>query len=348
MIKNLFYFHNINAIGGVETFFYYLGKKYSDKDIVILYTTGDEAQIKRLSKYVRVRQYKGEHIRCQKAFFTYYTANVMENVEADEYYQIVHGDYRALRVAPRISEKFTGYYGVTKHVCEVYQDLTGKTVKLAYNPIEIDKPKKILHLISATRLTYEKGKERILKMANLLDSAGVKYQWQIFSNDGSLGDNPNFIIRKPRLDIIDYIADADFLVQLSDSEGYGYSVVESLSIKPYGTPVIVTDCPVYKELGIQNGVHGFVVDFDMKNVPIDQILKGVKKFSYNPPQDSWGDILADGESEYKKDMKTMVKIRVTKPFFDLQQNEHKRVGDEYKVNKARAEYLIEKDHAEYC
>lgn len=347
MIKNLFYFHHINAIGGVETFFYYLGKKYSDKDIVVYYTTGDDAQIKRLSEYVRVRQYKGEHIRCQKAFFTYYVGDVMDKVDADEYIQVVHGDYRALRVAPRITEKFTQYLGVSKYVSEVYTELTGKQVDVAYNPIDIDKPKKLLHLISATRLTYEKGKQRILQMAQALESAGVNYEWQIFSNDGSLDGNPNFIIRKPRLDIINYIADADYLVQLSDTEGYGYSVVESLSIKPYGTPVIVTDCPVYKELGIQDGVHGFVVDFDMKNLPIKQILKGVKKFSYNAPQDCWGDILAEGESEYKKDLATMVMIRCTKPFYDLQLGKNISVGDEYMVNKVRAEFLTGKKHAEY-
>ena len=33
-MKNIFYFYNINSIGGVESMFYYLAKKYCDKDIV--------------------------------------------------------------------------------------------------------------------------------------------------------------------------------------------------------------------------------------------------------------------------------------------------------------------------
>ena len=37
-MKNIFYFYNINSIGGVESMFYYLAKKYCDKDIIILYT----------------------------------------------------------------------------------------------------------------------------------------------------------------------------------------------------------------------------------------------------------------------------------------------------------------------
>ena len=30
--KNIYYFYYINAIGGIETFYYYLAKKYYDKD----------------------------------------------------------------------------------------------------------------------------------------------------------------------------------------------------------------------------------------------------------------------------------------------------------------------------
>jgi glycosyltransferase involved in cell wall biosynthesis len=46
----------------------------------------------------------------------------------------------------------------------------------------------------------------------------------------------------PRLDIRDYIADADYLVQLSDTEAWSYSVLESLSL---GTPVITTPIPCF-------------------------------------------------------------------------------------------------------
>ena len=39
--NNVFYFNNINAIGGVETFFHYLAKKYYDYDIAVFYKKGD-------------------------------------------------------------------------------------------------------------------------------------------------------------------------------------------------------------------------------------------------------------------------------------------------------------------
>ena len=61
---NVLYFDNINSIGGVEQYFYYLAKKYNKYDITIFYSTGDEKQIKRLRELVRVVQFRGQRIKC--------------------------------------------------------------------------------------------------------------------------------------------------------------------------------------------------------------------------------------------------------------------------------------------
>ena len=53
-MKNVFYFYYINSIGGVETFFYELAKKYCKYDITILYSKGNQDQINRLKKYAKV------------------------------------------------------------------------------------------------------------------------------------------------------------------------------------------------------------------------------------------------------------------------------------------------------
>ena len=54
---------------------------------------------------------------------------------------------------------------------------------------------------------------------------------------------------KPELDIRDYIADADYLIQLSDTESYAYSIVEAACL---GTPIIATKMPVLDEMNILN------------------------------------------------------------------------------------------------
>lgn len=336
-MKNILYFARINIIGGGETFFYYLAKKYQDLDITIFYKEGDAKQIERLRQYIRVKKYNGEKIKCKKAFFNY-NLDIIDNVEADEYIQIIHGDYKAIGLAPNQHPKITKYLGVSQLVCDTFKEITGHDVELCYNPIMIDKPKKVLNLISATRLTNGKGKPRMIKLANMLDEAKIPYVWTVFTNDNNIIDNPNIVYAKPRLDIINHIANADYLVQLSNTEAYCYSVVESLTV---GTPVIVTDCPVYKEIGVQNKVNGFVVGFDMKNVPIKEIYKGLPKFTYTPFEDNWDKIFAKGESQYKKDLATTVKVRPLMPYFDLQLKRTVTPNDEFEVNKIRAETLID-------
>lgn len=339
-MKNVFYFRHINSIGGIETFFYNLAKKYKDKDITIFYQTGDKEQIERLKKYVRVKKYNGEKIECEKAFFNF-NLDIIDNVKAKEYIQIAHGDYKSMHIKPNTHQKITKYIGVSKLVCNTFKEITGAETELCYNPIETVKPRKVLNLISATRLTSEKGKERMAKFAAMLDNADIPYQWIIYTDNLHAIQNPNIIFKKPRLDIIDYIANADYLVQLSDNEGYCYSVVEALSVE---TPVIVTECPVFKELGV-NKSNGFVLDFELKNVPIKEIYKGLDKFDYKPKADSWNKILASGESTYQNDLKTIVEAEATTDYYDLELNKQIKKGEIIKCTKVRAECLEENNVA---
>lgn len=298
--NNVFYFNNINSIGGVETFFHYLAKKYCNYDIAVFYKTGDIKQIKRLQKYCFCKQYKGEKIKCKKAFFNY-SKDIINNIDAEEYIEIIHRDVKALGQW-NIHPKITKWIGVSKLCCDSFKEVTGKDCELIYNPVCLDTPQKILHLISATRLTKEKGKDRMIKLAELLDKARIPYLWTIFTNDINTINNPNIVYMQPRLDILDYIADADYLVQLSDDESFCYSVVEALSVD---TPVIVTDCPVFKELGVIDGKNALICDFDMSNVDVQKIYDlGIKyskqcTFNYNVPKDTWGEELIKGKKEYK-------------------------------------------------
>ena len=339
--KNLFYFSHINKIGGVESFYWYLAQKYKDKDIVIVYTTGDEKQIQRLRKYVRVIQFKGQRFSCVRAFFNY-TIDIIDFVDADEYIQLVHGDYTKFNITPYIHPKISRFLGVSQLVCDTWEQVTGKKAEVAYNPVVIQKPQRILRLISATRLTREKGKNRMIQFAEVLDRAKIPYVWTIFTDDRMAINNPNIVYREPQLDIMNYIADSDYLVQLSDTEGYGFSVVEALSL---GVPVIVTNCPVFKELGLVDRKNAFILPFGMDNIPVDEIYKGLPKFEYKPIEDKWGQILAEGPSSYEKDLKTMVQIVVTKDYYDLQLNKQCKVGDVLTVNKVRGEYISDSGYA---
>lgn len=307
--NNVFYFSNINSIGGVETFFYYLVKKYKDYDITIFYKTGDIKQIKRLQKYCFCKQYKGEQIKCKKAFINY-TKDIINNIEADEYIEIIHRDPLAVKKWD-VHPKITKYIGVSQLVCDHFKELTGKDCELIYNPVCLEKPRKVLNLISATRLTKEKGKDRIAKLAELLDKERIPYLWTIFTNDVNTLKNPNIIYHEPKLDILDYIANADYLVQLSDDESFCYSVVEALLVN---TPVIVTDCPVFKEIGVKDGENGWVCDFNMENIDVEKIYNTKLTFKYNEPKDTWGEELIKGKRIYKRDDVELNTVQATENF----------------------------------
>lgn len=339
--KNIFYFSLINSIGGIETFFWNLAQKYKDWDIVIIYKTGDPAQLNRLRQYVRVIQWNGQEIECEKAFFNF-NLDIIDHVHAKEYYQIAHGDYKAMQVKPNTHPRIDKYLGVSEQVCDTFSAVTGFSVELVYNPIVVRKPRKVLNLISATRLTKEKGRSRMIRLAEILDRNEIPYTWTVFTDSKDVIKNPNIIYRAPVLDITDYIANADYLVQLSDNEGYCYSVVEALCV---GTPVIVTACPVFDEIGVEDGKNGFILPFDMSDVPVKDIYKGVPKFDYKPMQDTWDLILAKGESRYQKDLKKQVQIVTTKEYFDIELKKKCLVGDVNTVSKVRADYIIENGFA---
>ena len=317
MRKNIFYWPHINCIGGVETFLYEIAKKYSkDYDMTLYYKVGDPEQIKRLKTLMRVKKYNGEKIKCEKAFFGWGT-DIIDNIEAKEYYQTLHADYKEQHLQPCRDPRITAYLGVSQAVCDTFTELFGLPAELCYNPLSVEKPKKLLRLVSATRLTAEKGAKRIAMLADALDAKGIPYTWEIFTNsktEAAKNKNKNIIFRDVRLDIRDIIANCDYLVQLSDTEAYSYSIIEALAL---GTPVIVTPWPCLKDLGVIDGVNAFVLPFDMKEIPVDRIYKGLKKFKYEIRPDCYDKYLAPGKSDYEAEKNEPVKVRCTHLYYDI-------------------------------
>lgn len=296
MVTNVLLCNSIGKIGGIETFFCELAKKYHKLDIAIVYTSADTNQLRRLSKYVRcIRLTK--KIKCKKCFMMYNVG--IDKIEADEYIQLIHANYKVQNMLPNTDKRISKYYGVSKWVAKDYEELLVqkgiiKEVEVCYNPITIEKPKRILRLISATRLTKEKGKDRMIFLANELTKHNIPFIWLVFTNDFEKIDNPNVIYMNPRLDIRDYIADSDYLVQLSDTEGYPYSILESLCLS---TPVIVTPIPSVIEMGV-NEENSYILPFNMKEIPIDDIYNKIPRFTFIPKKDKWDELLIHEESTY--------------------------------------------------
>ena len=340
-MKNVFYFKNINSIGGVESFFYYLSQLY--KNMIVYYKEGNPEQVLRLAKNVEVRKYK-EPIKCDQ-FFCCYGLDIEADAPVKKH--IVHCDYKQVNFKPIMYDEFE-YIGVSKLACDSFTELTGKPCELIYNPIIIDKPKVKkyndgkLHLVSATRLTKEKGLKRMQKLASMLEKAGIDYEWTVFTNRHREAIGRNVIYKEPKLDIIDEISKADFLVQLSDCEAFCYSVVESLIVK---TPVICTDLPVFKELGVNEG-NSIICNLEMSNVDLNR-LKQPFKFKYEPPKSNWDKYL-DNKSDYNPD--DYARVRVKRRYTDIVNNKYYPKSNEIienEITKQRASYLEAKGLIEW-
>lgn len=338
-MENIIYFKQINSIGGVESWLYYLAKKY---DFKVYYTEADSKQVKRLSQLVEVHKYK-EPIKCDK-FFCNYGLNIQ--VDAKEKYNVIHCDFKNVWFAPMIYEGFKNI-GVSKVACDSYTELTGIECELMYNPITIDIPKVEkyndgkLHLISATRLSREKGLLRMQKLAKMLENAGIDYEWVVYTDRHRQPIGRNVIYKEPKLDILEEIAKADYLVQLSDCEAFCYTVVESLMC---GTPVIATDLPVFKELGIIHGKNAIICDLDMRNVDLPLIQEKSLKVAYKPPTSDWEKYLS---SEKIYNPNELVKVRTTKRIYDVELDRHYIRHEEIEITKARASELEAKGLIEW-
>ena len=340
-LKNVIYFPNFNCVGGVETYCYEMGLKYGkDFDITVLYRNGDPVMMSHIAEVCRVMRYRPEDkVVCDVFIFGYgWEKEMFDNLEAKEIIQTFHADYICRHLNPCHDKRITRRFGVADNTTEGIRAHYewAKDIETMYNPYTVKKPRKVLNLISATRLTPEKGFQRMITLANAFDEAGIPFHWTIYTDRPVEFPNKSVAVMPHRLDILDFIADADYLVQLSDTEGYSYSIVEALSV---GTPVICTAFAVAEEQGIVNGKNGFILPMDMSEIPVEEIYKGVRKFKYTPRDSHYDEILAPGKSEYEYNDDELVEVKVLKNFFDLERNEMSIQGTRYGVKRSRARHL---------
>jgi len=350
---NVFYQLHINNIGGIETFLYELARlSYKHgRDLTIVYRTGDPAQIARISRYCRILPLSSmeKPIKCHKAFFNY-AVDAIDEFEADEYIQIIHADFKSEILQGWIhnnpqSDKITTRYAVSANNAKSYEEVTNRLVTgILYNPIQIDCEPRIMTLVSAQRMSGEKGVQRIKQLVKLFDSARIPYVWHIFADKVVDMGSDNVMFHKATLDVRKWIKYADYTVLLSDTEGFPYTVYESLCL---GTPVIVTPLLMLDELGA-TPENSIVVNFDMSNVDVQSIYEksGMFHFEYKPKPDKWLDLLT-GKSTYKYVEPEYVKIRASMRYVDTVLNRTVEAGEVYAVTKERANLIVNKGMASY-
>ena len=332
------------AIGGIETFVYNFCMNMKDYyDIIVLYDDMHISQINRLKKEVCVlKNNPSRKIVCDTIIINRITDKAPANVSFKKKIQMVHScklekyykiptdnDY----VIP-VSEVAYNSYDIDIKNCNVINNLT-------YN----SKPNKILKLISGTRLTFEKGEERMIKLAKNLNKNGIPFIWYMFTEKHLKENIDGIVYMKPTLNIRDYIADCDYLVQLSDSEGFCYSIVEALEL---GIPVITTPIDVLDEIGFIDKKCGYVVPFNM-NISddlINNIYNKIPKVNYKYDNkkriNEWRKILGNTvpTHDYFYDEEKVIKVRCIVKYYSTELKKDIHIGEEFEVLQDRADALV--------
>ena len=362
--SNLFYFKYICKIGGTEQFLWEIAKKYHKYDITIVCDRGDEKQVERLRKLVRVIIRKPEQrFKCKKAFLNF-NDELIPFLDAEEIIFVSHAIFQEIGYKPPIHHKeFTGYMAVSNYAAEKLNEyskiILDKEIHtdVSYNPLTLEPKEKVPILVAASRLDDKtKGGARTVEFIKAMDAYCEKhnrhYLFLIFTNATNFElPSMNCVYMKPRPDVRPYIAMADFIVNLSNNmETYCYTINEGLG---YGVPVVTTPLTVLNEFEVDDNML-LKCDWDMSNV--DEIVRRifedeVKPFTYNIPKDSWDKFLVHVDSNYEEERKMKVKVKCIKEYYDLDiktlikpvetDPNYERI-----ISKERADVLVDKNLVE--
>ena len=333
-VQVLIYTSYLHIIGGIETFIKsYLELMGSYYEFGVYCPRLSPEMRVELSAYCPIWT-KDEPISCDTLIMIRMGDPIPENVTYKHSVRMCHAcrlnkDWRILQDCDEIV-----------HVSEASRDSFESSGHVILNPL-IKTKKKSLLLMSATRIPApDKGKnaERMLRLAKMLESADIPYIWLNFSDQPLSKAPKGFFNVGARTDLQPFIAKADYLVQLSDMEGFGYSVAEALANK---TAVIVTPFETTKELHVVDGINGYVVPFNMA-FDVNRLID-VPVFEYAYHNDKivkqWQKILGKTKQRGTYRPEKIVKCCVTRRYDDLFYEKTMRQGDTFKIHESRAKFL---------
>lgn len=299
---------------------------YTSYNIAVLHEGIPAMWIGALLPFAFVKQ-NGEPIKCKTLLMMRISDDIPLNIRYEKSIQVLH----STRLYPEWSlpKDRDEIIPISKAVKESW--------KLTHEPIyNMTAPsmRQGIRLVSATRLnTAEKGLQRMRILVDMLHKAQIPFKWDCYSET-----DPNIhgITYKGIIDDVrEEIRHADYLVQLSDEEGFCYSIVEALE---EGTAVLTTPISVLPELGFHNKTHGYVIPFDM-DFDINKI-KVIPTFKYEwnnaKPKQSWGSIFGKAQTEITPPLK----IIVNKGYRDMTLGRWVEEGEILTLNHRRAEEII--------
>lgn len=333
--KVMLYVNQLHVVGGIETFIYHFARLMKDYGITLVINHCPDIQRKRYEKYIRVVDYStADRYMCDTLVMIRILDRTPANFNYKQSVQMVH----ACKTNPSWHIRQTTDYivNVSEAGRKSFEDEAADGIVI-HNPIYTE-GKRALILVSATRIPApDKGdnEKRMRKLAEMLNEANIPFVWFNFS-EGQIPNPPKGMVNMGlEMDIQPYIAAADYLVQLSDSECWSYSILEALTNR---TAVIVTPFPSAKEMGIKDGECGYIVPYDM-NFNVTKLLN-IPSFIYEydnePIKNQWSRIFSQ-----KQKKRTMWEVQVIQKYHDILLDRDCNVGEIISMPVERAKKIID-------
>jgi len=333
--KVMLYINQLHTIGGIETFIYHFVRLMKGYEITLVVNHCPDNQRKRYEEFIKVVPYTVvDRYICDTLIVLRILDRVPSNIDYRQSVQMVH----ACRTNPQwhIKQNTDYIVNVSQTGKESFGDEATDGIVI-HNPIFTESERALI-LVSATRIPApDKGdnEKRMRRLAEMLNEAHIPFVWFNFS-EGQIPNPPRGMVNMGiEMDIQPYIAAADYLVQLSDSECWSYSLLEALTNR---TAVIVTPFPSGEEMGIVDGENGYVVPYDM-NFDVTKLLD-IPQFIYSYDNENikkqWARIF-----NQKQKKRTMWEVQVIQKYHDISLDCDCNVGEIISMPVERAKKIID-------
>lgn len=323
------------TVGGITTFMYnfclHLSKYY---DILVIYEKMDSIQVSKMRKIVRIMKYNPKiEVNCDTIILNRLTDTIRPTITYKQSIQVCHACHQINFRIPQDRD-------ILINVSEAAKKSWGEESEhgIVIHNMSNVRSQDCLLLVSATRVnTVDKGQNdnRMRKLAEMLEKADIKFLWLNFA-DGILENMPKSFVNMPAVENIQpYIAKADYLVQLSDTEAYSMSILEALSLN---TPVIATPFPSLFEEGFVDGETGYTVPFNMA-FDVKKLLD-IPVFEYKYDNEAiikqWRMILGAKRPKRPRRKEKLTTIVCTRAYYDIEQSRTIAIGETLEVTETRA------------
>lgn len=333
------FINQLNIIGGIETFILHFSKIMSQYyDIALVVGNAPELYLAKVRQYIKVIKYNtSTRVVCDTLIMLRILDSKPSNIIYKRSIQMCH----ACKTNPEWSIPQDSDYIV--NVSETSRKSFGTEAKngmVIHNLIDV-KPKQTLFLMSATRMPApDKGnyEQRMRRLCAMLHEANIPFIWLNFS-EGQMREAPIGFYNLGMTDNVqDFMQKADYVVQLSDSEAFSYTLLEALMINK---PVIVTPFESTKDMGIVDGENGYIVPFDM-DFDVKRLLD-IPSFTYRYDVDKiirqWRKMLGKTQPKHDYHLDSLVSVIVISRYKDIELGQTLEAGTYMRMRTGRAHHL---------